>query len=135
MDDQASGAPLRETMYRVTWEDGTHSLYSRPQLRELDPYRDQHIVKLERFDDAQWTFQAGDSVLTGRDDQWRSVTLAVIEGTQQVDIGHTISQETTSFSRSNDNAGEGSAMSTRPHELADRVRDLFSRSRGRGIDL
>jgi hypothetical protein len=133
MDDRERMTFLGDghTAYRVTWEDGTQSLLSRPQLQELDPYHEKHIVRLERFGEAQWTFQAGDSVLTGIDEQGTVVTLAVIEGAQQVDIGH----ETTSFGRSDESPADGTTMVTRIRELADRVRDLFSRSQDRGMDL
>jgi hypothetical protein len=123
------------TLYRVTWEDGQTNLFAAADLDDVDL---REAVAVERFDQTRWIERAGDTVLTGVDVHGCEQTLSVIEGTHEVDLsldedvsGESPSRETTTFGQSDESPGEGNTLVSRLEEVADKVRDLFSRFRHR----
>jgi hypothetical protein len=114
-------------LYRVIWADGQQDFLAPQQLASEDFTR---AELLERFQQARWDVRGQATVLSGLDRQGIRVTLAVVEGAHTRDFA----PEATTLGRSDESPSEGAGVVTRIRELADRVRDLFSRSHDRGME-
>jgi len=116
-------------LYRVTWDDGQQNLIPPSQLSEEDRMQ---AMMLERFERAQWQVRGPDTVLVGLNDRGSWETLTVVEGTHTEDVERGM----TTFGQSDESPGEGGTVVSRLEELADKIRDFFSRarSRDRGMD-
>jgi hypothetical protein len=150
------------TVYRVTYADWerawfTEPDYQRERLASEAPERvaEHRIIAAEAFRDARFEAHYGWWMLTGLDAEGRRVDLGdtTEPELQTLALSPTVARQLefplgtmrdtsevlshgseTTFGRSDESPGEGNTVGSRLEEVADKVRDLFSRWRNRQHD-